>query len=81
MYQLGIFTGVELKVNHWNSRETFWKIRGFYYNVVLGIHNSEVKSDRITKSVAAEHTFDINLSSEIFMMEQLENIANTLEKV
>jgi DNA polymerase-4 len=45
-----------------------------------GIHNSEVKSNRITKSVAAEHTFDINLSSEIFMMEQLENIANTLER-
>jgi hypothetical protein len=29
MYQLGIFTGVELKANHWNSGETFWKIRGF----------------------------------------------------
>jgi DNA polymerase-4 len=28
--------------------------------------------------VAAEHTFDSNLSSEIFMMEQLENIANSL---
>jgi DNA polymerase-4 len=30
--------------------------------------------------VAAEHTFDVNLSSEIFMMEQLENIALVLEK-
>jgi DNA polymerase-4 len=25
------------------------------------------------------NTFDVNLSSEIFMMEQLENIASTLE--
>jgi DNA polymerase-4 len=48
---------------------------------VRGIHNSEVKSNRITKSVAAEHTFDVNLSSEIFMMEQLENIANALERL
>jgi DNA polymerase-4 len=47
---------------------------------VRGIHNSEVKSNRITKSVAAEHTFDVNLSSEIFMMEKLESIANSLEK-
>jgi DNA polymerase-4 len=48
--------------------------------VVRGIHNSEVKSDRITKSVAAEHTFDTNLSSEIFMLEQLEKIATSLER-
>jgi DNA polymerase-4 len=38
-----------------------------------------VKSNRITKSVAAEHTFDVN-SSEVFMMEQLEIIATALEK-
>jgi DNA polymerase-4 len=48
--------------------------------VVRGIHNSAVKSDRITKSVAAEHTFDVNLSSEIFMIEKLEVIATALEK-
>ncbi|PKH66606.1 DNA polymerase IV [Flavobacterium sp. ALD4] len=80
MYQLGIFTGVELKSKTLEFLEKhFGKSGSFYYNVVRGIHNSEVKSNRITKSVAAEHTFDINLSSEIFMMEQLEHIANTLE--
>jgi len=81
MYQLGIFTGLELKSKSLEFLEKhFGKSGSFYYNVVRGIHNSEVKSDRITKSVAAEHTFDVNLSSEIFMMEQLENIANSLEK-
>jgi DNA polymerase-4 len=56
MYQLGIFTGVELKANHWRILEKhFGKSGSFYYNVVRGIHNSEVKSNRITKSVAAEH--------------------------
>ena len=81
MYQLGIFTGLELKSKSLEFLEKhFGKSGNFYYNVVRGIHNSEVKSDRITKSVAAEHTFDVNLSSEIFMMEQLEKIAIVLEK-
>lgn len=80
MYQLGIFTGVELKSKTLEFLEKhFGKSGSFYYNVVRGIHNSEVKSNRITKSVAAEHTFEVNLSSEIFMMEQLEHIANTLD--
>ncbi|MDI5896533.1 DNA polymerase IV [Flavobacterium yafengii] len=81
MYQLGIFTGVELKSKTLEFLEKhFGKSGNFYYNVVRGIHNSEVKSDRITKSVAAEHTFDVNLSSEIFMIEKLEVIASALEK-
>jgi len=81
MYQLGIFTGTDLKSKSLEFLEKhFGKSGVFYYYVVRGIHNSEVKSSRITKSVAAEHTFDVNLSSEIFMMEQLERIATQLEK-
>jgi len=81
MYQLGIFTGVDLKSKSLEFLEKhFGKSGSFYYHVVRGIHNSEVKSDRITKSVAAEHTFEVNLSSEIFMLEQLEKIATSLEK-
>jgi DNA polymerase-4 len=81
MYQLGIFTGLELKSKSIDFLSThFGKSGSFYYNVVRGIHNSEVKSDRITKSVAAEHTFEINLTSEVFMMEQLERIASSLTK-
>jgi DNA polymerase-4 len=80
MYQLGIFTGLELKSKSLEFLSThFGKSGAFYYHVVRGIHNSEVKPDRITKSVAAEHTFDTNLSSEIFMLEQLEKIAFNLE--
>jgi DNA polymerase-4 len=81
MYQLGVFTGLELKSKSLEFLEKhFGKAGNFYFNVVRGIHNSAVKSDRITKSVAAEHTFDVNLSSEIFMMDKLEGIATTLEK-
>ncbi len=81
MYQLGIFTGLDLKLKSQEFLEKhFGKSGTFYFNVVRGIHNSEVKADRITKSVAAEHTFDINLTSEIFMLEKLKNIANELER-
>lgn len=81
MYQLGIFTGLELKSKSVEFLSThFGKSGAFYYQVVRGIHTSEVKPDRITKSVAAEHTFDANLSSEIFMLEQLETIAANLER-
>ncbi|MFV8269215.1 DNA polymerase IV [Flavobacterium sp. GT2N3] len=81
MYQLGIFTGLELKSKTLEFLEKhFGKSGNFYYNVGRGIHNSEVKSNRITKSVAAEHTFDVNLSSEIFMIEKLQIIADSLEK-
>lgn len=81
MYQLGIFTGADLKTKSEEFLEKhFGKSGKFYFHVVRGIHNSEVKPSRNTKSVASEHTFDINLTSEIFMLEQLEKIAVSLEK-
>jgi len=81
MYQHGIFTGKDLKTKTREYLEQhFGKSGGFYYNIVRGIHNSEVKPNRISKSVAAEHTFYQNLTSEIFMVEKLERIAAELEK-
>ncbi|PXY41738.1 DNA polymerase IV [Flavobacterium cheongpyeongense] len=81
MYQLGIFTGLDLKSKSLEFLEKhFGKSGKFYYHVVRGIHNSEVKPSRNTKSVASEHTFDVNLTSEVFMLEQLEKIAGSLEK-
>jgi DNA polymerase-4 len=81
MYQLGIFTGKDLKTKHVDYLTAhFGKSGSFYYNVVRGIHLSEVKPNRIAKSVGAERTFSDNLTSEIFMLEKLENIAKELEK-
>ncbi len=81
MYQLGIFSGLDLRSKELLFLEKhFGKSGSFYYNVVRGIHNSEVKSERIAKSVATEHTFEENLSSEIFMEEKLQIIAEQLEK-
>ncbi|CAM3335516.1 DNA polymerase IV [Aequorivita lipolytica] len=81
MYRLGIFTGKDLKGKTFDFlEENFGKSGGFYYKVVRGIHNSKVKPSRTQKSLAAEHTFSENISSEIFMMERLEEIAAEVEK-
>ena len=81
MYQLGIFTGSDLKSKPIEFLEKhFGKSGIYYYNIVRGIHTSEVKSERIAKSVATEHTFDENLTSEIFMQQKLQTIANELER-
>lgn len=81
MYQLGIFTGRELKEKSIEFlNEHFGKSGVYYYYVVRGIHNSEVRPDRIVKSVGTEHTFNENLSSEVFMLEKLEVIADELER-
>ncbi len=81
MYKLGIFTGKELKEKTLEYLDTnFGKSGRYYYKVVRGIHNIEVKPKRIPKSVGAERTFNENLSSEIFMLKRLENIADELER-
>ncbi|MFW2376235.1 MAG: DNA polymerase IV, partial [Cellulophaga baltica] len=81
MYKLGIFTGFDLKQkSEAFLTEHFGKSGAYYYHVVRGVHNSSVKPHRIPKSVGAERTFSENLSSEIFMLERLEHIANELER-
>ncbi|MEH6657951.1 DNA polymerase IV [Leeuwenhoekiella marinoflava] len=81
MYQIGIFTGNDLKTKSLEFlEEKFGKSGKHYYNVVRGIHNSPVKPDRIRKSLGAERTFNENISSEVFMLERLENIAEEIER-
>ena len=81
MYQMGIFTGADLKTK---SREFldehFGKSGSYYYNVVRGMHNSEVKPDRTRKSLAAERTFSENITSEVFMLERLQGIADEIQR-
>lgn len=81
MYQKGVFTGLDLKSKSIEFLErNFGKSGKHYYYIVRGIHNSEVKPNRIRKSLAAERTFNENLSSEIFMLEKLEHIAAEVSK-
>jgi len=81
MYNLGIFVGNDLKKKSLEELTNFFGKSGtHYYNIVRGIHNSPVKPNRIRKSVGAERTFFENISSEIFMIEKLDNIADEIEK-
>ncbi len=80
MYKLGIFTGKDLKSRSLEYLDAqFGKSGRYFYHVVRGFHNSEVKPHRTPKSVGAERTFSENLSSEIFMIDKLRFIAQELE--
>jgi len=80
MYNFGIFTGNDLKKKSESELvNLFGKAGTHYFNIVRGIHHSSVKPNRIRKSIAAERTFTENISSEIFMIERLEKIADELE--
>jgi len=79
MMQLGIFTGADLKKKELPFLvEQFGKSGQHYYNIVRGIHNSEVKPDRIRKSLGAERTFDSDLRSDEEMEQALQKIAKTV---
>lgn len=79
MYHLGIFTGLDLKSKSQEFLiEQFGKSGGDYFNIVRGIHNSEVQPNRTIKSVGTEQTFEDNLSSEVLLEIKLEYIAEEL---
>lgn len=81
MYRLGIFTGKDLKEKTLDFlNEHFGKSGEYYYQVVRGVHHSEVKPSRIRKSLGAERTFEENISSEVFMHDRLQNISEEIEK-
>ena len=48
--------------------------------MVRGIHKSEVKPNRTRKSLAAERTFSKNLSSEVFLVDKLNHIADEVSR-
>jgi DNA polymerase-4 len=80
MYKLGIFNGQDLKSRSLEFLDSkFGKSGRYYYQIVRGLHNSEVKPHRTPKSVGAERTFSENLSSEVFMIDKLRYIAQELE--
>jgi len=81
MYQKGIFTGMDLKQKSLAYLdENFGKSGRYYYDIVRGIQNTEVKPHRTRKSLAAERTFSENLSSEVFMLEKLNHIAEEVSR-
>ena len=81
MNEWGIYTGYDLKQHTKDFLITnFGKSGTHFYNIVRGIQHSKVQPNRIRKSVGAERTFSQNITSESFMLEKLDDIANELEK-
>ncbi len=77
----GIFTGKQLKECTLEYLTTYFGKSGkHFYNIVRGIQYSEVKPDRIRKSIAAERTFMKDLDSSHYIIEQLEKIGEELER-
>jgi len=81
MYQMGIFTGADLKTQSLNTLEHHFGKSGIrFYELSRGIDHNPVIPDKIRKSLAAEHTFENNLASEIYMLEQLKIITTEVSK-
>lgn len=80
MHELHIFSGRDLKAKSLEELTAlFGKSGAYYYNVVRGIHHSEVKPFRIAKSLGVEETFFENLLDEGEVFAQLKTIADELE--
>ena len=80
MHEMHIFKGADLKKKSLEELiRLFGKSGNYYYNVVRGIHKSEVKPHRIQKSVAVEETFWENLLDEDSVFRQLQLISEELE--
>ena len=80
MHELHIFNGRDLKQKTLEQLVgLFGKSGTYYYNVVRGIHKSEVKPHRIQKSVAVEETYFENLLDEEAVFKQLKEISEDLE--
>lgn len=81
MNSLGIFKGKDLKAQTIEFlARNFGKSGKHFYQIVRGIQYSEVKPDRIRKSMAAERTFTKDVSLHDEMMGKLLDIALELEK-
>ena len=80
MFTLGIFKGLDLKKRTLEDlTRLFGKSGRYYYNVVRGIHNGEVKPHRIQKSVAVEHTFWDDIMEDEEIQQKLKLLSEELD--
>ena len=63
-----------------NLKSKFGKSGIHFYNIVRNNQDSPVRPDRIRKSVGAERTFSKDIKTESFILDELDNIADILEK-
>lgn len=79
MRKMGLFSGFDLKQHTEDELvQHFGKAGRFYYKIVRGIDEREVRPDRETKSVGAEDTFPYDLVLIAEMEAELDKIAVTV---
>lgn len=77
----GIFYGKQLKEKSLSYLNQFFGKSGrHFYKIVRAENNNPVVADRERKSIAAERTFESNLSEKDYMIEQLEKLSDVLAK-
>jgi len=81
MKDLGIYSGKDLRrFDRDDLVRHFGKSGNHYYKIVRSIQDSPVNPSRIRKSVGAERTFSKDIDSESFMLDELDSIADELER-
>lgn len=76
MKKMGLHTGADLKnLTEDQLIRSFGKAGRFYYRIVRGIDDREVQPHRQSKSVAAEDTFAVDLTSTEQLEAELDRIA------
>jgi len=79
MKGMGLHVGADLKnLAEEELIKHFGKVGRFYYQIVRGIDNREVQPHRETKSLAAEDTFEYDLTTQEEMEAELDKIALTV---
>lgn len=75
MYQKGIFTGADLRAKSLEELQAYFGNNGeYFYQIARGIHLSPVQPFRVRKSIGVEHTFETNITSELFLEKPLKQL-------
>jgi len=77
MHSMNILTGADLKkLTKKELMHHFGKAGGHYFDIVRGIDNRAVQTDRKRKSYSVERTFEENLEDQAALQEQLDKLVN-----
>jgi DNA polymerase IV len=81
MHSLGIRTGADLKErSHSELIKYFGKAGNYYYSIARAEDDRTVEPNRIRKSIGAENSFAEDLSDRETCIQELEQIAQTLQQ-
>ncbi len=81
MHHLGIFTGLQLREQPlWKLRKEFGKAGLLFYDFSRGIDHRPVTPPHVRKTVGCENTFLQDIANEQQLLEELDNVASTLER-